>query len=158
IDYSRLSEKYKPIERSYGKSQILEKDYHDPNQIAIIIQEMVEEVAMRLRNHHVDTSVIHLSAGYSRYSTRNGFSHQKKIMATDSSKELVPYFLEMFWKYQENDAVRSVAVRGSVRKMRIYNAKEIPTLKSQISQHQLRNLAFFVAQLKRPLVVSLKYI
>lgn len=43
--------------------------------------------------------------------------------------------------------------RGSVRKMRIYNAKEIPILKSQISQHQLRNLAFFVAQLKRPLVV-----
>ncbi|KIL73922.1 hypothetical protein SD78_2980 [Bacillus badius] len=37
--------------------------------------------------------------------------------------------------------------------MRIYNAKEILILKSQISQHQLRNLAFFVAQLKRPLVV-----
>lgn len=51
-----------------------------------------------------------------------------------------------------------IAIGGSVRKMRIYNAKEIPTLKSQISQHQLRNLAFFVAQLKRPLVVSLKYI
>ncbi len=42
----------------------------------------------------------------------------------------------------------SGSIRGSVRKMRIYNAKEIPILKSQISQHQLRNLAFSVAQFK----------
>lgn len=65
---------------------------------------------MRMRNHHVDTAVIHLSCRYSRNSFRNGFSHQRKIVATDSSKELVPYFLEMFWKYQEYEAVRSIAI------------------------------------------------
>ncbi|EAA0242920.1 Y-family DNA polymerase [Listeria monocytogenes] len=138
IDYSRLSEKYKPIEKSYGKSQILEKDYHDPNQIAIIIQEMVEEVAMRLRNHHVDTSVIHLSCGYSRYSTKNGFSHQKKIMATDSSKELVPYFLEMFWKYQENDAVRSVAVScGGIKRKTSMQLSVFEDYTKTLQQEQL---------------------
>lgn len=70
IDYSLLNEKYVPVSKSYGKSQILEKDYHVPAEVEIVIREMVEEVAMRLRQNHVDTAVIHLSVGYSKYSIK----------------------------------------------------------------------------------------
>ncbi|WP_270998038.1 Y-family DNA polymerase [Listeria seeligeri] len=110
LDYSRLNEKYVPVNKSYGKSQILEKDYHVPAEVEIVIREMVEEVAMRLRQNHVDTSVIHLSVGYSKYSIKKGFSHQAKIPSTNSSHALIPYFLELFRRYDEREPVRSIAI------------------------------------------------
>ncbi len=45
---------------------------------------------------HVDTAVIHLSIGYSKYSIKKGFSHQMKIPATNSSQVLINYFLQLF--------------------------------------------------------------
>lgn len=110
IDYSRLSETYTPLSKSYGKSQILERDYHDPAEVAIIVREMAEEVAMRIRKEHAQTAVIHLSVGYSKYSIQRGFSHQMKIDPTDSSKKIVAYALHIFQKYITNEAVRSVAI------------------------------------------------
>ncbi|EIO5737183.1 Y-family DNA polymerase [Listeria monocytogenes] len=110
IDYSLLNEKYVPVSKSYGKSQILEKDYHVPVEVEIVIREMVEEVAMRLRQNHVDTAVIHLSVGYSKYSIKKGFSHQAKIPPTSSSHALIPYFLQLFRRYDEREPVRSIAI------------------------------------------------
>ncbi|MBC1608861.1 Y-family DNA polymerase [Listeria welshimeri] len=108
IDYSKINEKYVPVSKSYGKSQILERDYHDPQEVVIVIQEMAEEIAMRLRKHHVNTAVVHIGIRYSKFSMKNGFRHQMKIDATSSSKELVGHFLTLFWKYYENEAVRQV--------------------------------------------------
>lgn len=110
IDYSFLNEKYVPANTSYGKSQILEKDYHVSAEVEIIIREMVSEVAMRLRQNHVDTSVIHLSIGYSKYSIKKGFSHQAKIPPTNSSHALIPYFLQLFQRYDEHEPVRSITI------------------------------------------------
>ncbi|MBC1572681.1 excinuclease ABC subunit A, partial [Listeria sp. FSL L7-1426] len=110
LDYSRLNEKYVPVSKSYGKSQILERDYHKQMEVEIVLREMVEDVAMRLRKSHVDTSVIHLSVGYSKYSIKKGFSHQMKIPATNSSHVLIPYFLQLFRQYIENEPVRSIAL------------------------------------------------
>ncbi|EHY61342.1 putative DNA polymerase IV (plasmid) [Listeria monocytogenes FSL J1-208] len=110
LDYSRLNEKYVPVSKSYGKSQILERDYHKQMEVEIVLREMVEDVAMRLRKSHVDTAVIHLSIGYSKYSIKKGFSHQMKIPATNSSQVLITYFLQLFRKYIESEAVRSIAL------------------------------------------------
>ncbi|KXS56924.1 excinuclease ABC subunit A [Listeria monocytogenes] len=110
LDYSRLNEKYVPVSKSYGKSQILERDYHKQMEVEIVLREMVEDVAMRLRKSHVDTSVIHLSVGYSKYSIKKGFSHQAKIPPTSSSHALIPYFLQLFRRYDEREPVRSIAI------------------------------------------------
>lgn len=108
IDYSKINERYVPVSKSYGKSQILERDYHDPLEVAIVIREMAEEIAMRLRKHHVNTTVVHIGIRYSKYSIKSGFRHQLKIDATSSNRELVGHFLTLFWKYYENEAVRQV--------------------------------------------------
>ncbi|UHP11665.1 Y-family DNA polymerase (plasmid) [Listeria marthii] len=108
IDYSKINEKYVPVSKSYGKSQILERDYHDPWEVVIVIQEMAEEIAMRLRKQHVNTTVVHLGIRYSKFSVKRGYRHQIKIDATSSNKELVNHFLALFWKYYENEAVRQV--------------------------------------------------
>ncbi|EAG8561604.1 Y-family DNA polymerase [Listeria monocytogenes] len=108
IDYSKINEKYVPVSKSYGKSQILERDYHDPFEVVIVIQEMAEEIAMRLRKQHVNTSVVHIGIRYSKFSVKSGFRHQMKIDATSSNKEIVGHFLTLFWQHYENEAVRQV--------------------------------------------------
>nr|WP_260451873.1 excinuclease ABC subunit A [Listeria booriae] len=110
IDYSRLSETYTPISKSFGKSQILERDYYDMHEVAIIVREMAEEVAMRIRKEHAQTACVHLSLGYSKHSILRGFSHQMKVYPTDSSKKITEYALHIFHKYIGKDAVRSVAI------------------------------------------------
>lgn len=114
IDYSKINEKYVPVSKSYGKSQILERDYHDPWEVVIVIQEMAEEIAMRLRKQHVNTSVVHIGIRYSKFSVKSGFRHQMKIDATSSNKELVGHFLTLFWKFYENEAVRQVELSCGV--------------------------------------------
>ncbi|EAC8103049.1 Y-family DNA polymerase [Listeria monocytogenes] len=108
IDYSKINEKYVAVSKSYGKSQILERDYHDPFEVVIVIQEMAEEIAMRLRKQHVNMSVVHIGIRYSKFSVKSGFRHQTKVDATSSNKEIVGHFLTLFWQYYENEAVRQV--------------------------------------------------
>lgn len=119
IDYSKINERYVPVSKSYGKSQILERDYHDPFEVAIVIREMAEEIAMRLRKHHVNTTVLHIGIRYSKYSIKSGFRHQLKIDSTSSNKEIVEHFLTLFWKFYENEAVRQVELNcgGIVKKI-----------------------------------------
>ncbi|HHQ0190756.1 TPA: Y-family DNA polymerase [Listeria monocytogenes] len=138
IDYSKINERYVPVSKSYGKSQILERDYHDPFEVAIVIREMAEEIAMRLRKHHVNTTVIHLGIRYSKYSVKSGFRHQLKVEATSSTKEIVTHFLTLFWKYYENEAVRQVEMNcgGIVKKIGLQlNIFENPT--QTVNQEQL---------------------
>lgn len=110
IDYSRLSEKYIPLTKSFGKSQILERDYRDIAEVAIVIREMAEEVAMRIRKEHAQTAVIHLSIGYSKHSIERGFSHQIKLYPTDNNKQIAEAALHLFYKYIGREAVRTIAL------------------------------------------------
>ncbi|EUJ23346.1 DNA polymerase IV 2 [Listeria grandensis FSL F6-0971] len=116
IDHTDLAEKYVPLSKSFGKSQILERDYSDHLEVEIVIREMVEDIAMRLRREQVETAVVHLSIGYSRYSVFKGFGNQMKIHPTDSSKKLIAYVLYLFRKHVANEPIRSLSVQlGKIR-------------------------------------------
>lgn len=110
IDRTILSDKYVPKESSFSKNQILNRDYTNPYDVEVVIREMTEENAMRLRKHALTTSTIKLTIGYSKQTVEAGFSHQMAIEATDSSKKLVHYMLRIFRKYYEKHAVRVVNV------------------------------------------------
>lgn len=110
IDRSRLSETYIPKSTSFSKNQILNKDYVVKHDVEIVIREMTDENAARLRKHRLMTGVVKLYIGYSRDIDHGGFSHQMKIAATDSSKKLKEYVLVIFEKYYEEYPVRVVNV------------------------------------------------
>ena len=110
IDRTILSDKYIPNESSFSKNQILNRDYHNPYDVEVVIREMTEENAMRLRKHSLTTSTVKLSIGYSKHTFEIGFSHQMAIEPTDSSQKLVQYMLRIFRKYYQNYAVRVVNV------------------------------------------------
>jgi DNA polymerase V len=110
LDFSRIDEKYVPSEKSFGKSQILERDYDKPEEVAIVIREMTEEIAMRLRESFLDTSTVYLSIGYSKYSALKGFRKQVKIQPTNASQVLVNNVLTIFWEQVAEEPIRSVSI------------------------------------------------
>lgn len=110
IDRTILSDTYTPQSTSFSRNQILNRDYVVKHDVEIVIREMTDENVARLRKHHLTTSVVKLSIGYSRDVYKSGFSHQLKIEPTDSSKKLKDYMLHLFEKYYDSYPVRVVNV------------------------------------------------
>ncbi|KAF1297491.1 excinuclease ABC subunit A [Enterococcus sp. JM4C] len=114
IDRSFLGKKIKSKEQSIGNSQVLHKDYTRKNEIELVIKEMADQVATRLRRIHAQTQAISLwigfSLGYVDASGKSGFHHQMKIPPTASSKQLADNLLLIFRRYYKNQDVRNISV------------------------------------------------
>lgn len=110
IDRTILSDTFTPKENSFSKNQILNRDYTNAHDVEVVIREMTEENAMRLREHNFTTRNVKLTIGYSKHTVQPSFSHQMTIEATDSSKKLTEYMLQLFRKYYESYPVRVVNV------------------------------------------------
>lgn len=113
IDRTILSDRYIPKENSFSKNQILNRDYTDAYDVKVVIREMTEENALRLRDHSLATSTVKLTIGYSKHVIQSGFSHQMAIEPTNSSKKLVDYMLQLFDQYYKPYPVRTVNVTFS---------------------------------------------
>lgn len=110
IDLSKIKD-HKKIAKSesFSHSQVLFKDYNE-NNIKIIISEMVEVLASRLRKNNKLTKCIGLGIGYSK-EIDNGFYHSIKIdNPTDSFTEILKYCLIIFDKFYEYLPIRKVTV------------------------------------------------
>lgn len=108
IDESILSDKYIPRSTSYGKNQILDRDYTSQEEIEIVVREMAEENATRLRANHATTALIYLHVGFSKDVIEKGFSHQRTIPATQSTQQLQEHFLSLFRDYYNGESVRTI--------------------------------------------------
>jgi len=117
IDLSIIKD-YKKIAKaeSFSHSQVLFKDYNE-NNINIIISEMVEVLASRLRKNNKQAKTIGLGIGYSK-EISGGFFHTIKIdTPTDSSYEILKYCLIIFDKFYNFLPIRKVTVScGSLQK------------------------------------------
>ncbi|WP_162921664.1 excinuclease ABC subunit A [Listeria costaricensis] len=117
IDYTRIGETAPPLEKSYSKNQILFRDYHEKEEVRVIILEMVEDVAGRLREQRAIGDIIHLSLGNSRHVVSTGFSRRMKISEpTNVTSKLIYAFSLLFDRYYQGEAIRSVNVSiGGIR-------------------------------------------
>ncbi|WP_314067446.1 Y-family DNA polymerase [uncultured Vagococcus sp.] len=113
IDRSRLNQVFIPAEKSYGNSQVLMRDYNDKKEIEIVIREIAEQVATRIRRQGCQTECVSLGIGYSRDDGQRGFSRQKKITATANSKILTQHCLDIFRENYENYTVRHISISYS---------------------------------------------
>lgn len=111
IDQSILSEKYVPQSKGFGKSQILKRDYVDQYEVEVVIREMADDIAARLRKYKAETGVVHLSIGYSRDILVKGFSHQLKIYPTASNAKIIETCLQIFRSHYDGNPVRQIAIR-----------------------------------------------
>lgn len=114
VDRSIIRKK-KPVKsKSYSNSQVLAKDYFNQREIEIVIREIGEQVAARIRQRHLQTGRISLYIGYSfsekTRAKKNGFNVSKKIIDTNISSKLVAELLGIFRKKWQGQAVRHIGV------------------------------------------------
>jgi DNA polymerase V len=110
VDYSRISERVPAKSKSYSKGQVLMRDYSGRHEILIILHEMVDEVAARLRKHHVRCIVAGLSIGASK-DRLGSFSVDRKLSRPSNlTHELIIVFEELFLAHWRGEPVRQIYV------------------------------------------------
>lgn len=101
VDRSFLGEKQKVArEKSFGNSQVLPKDYARRDQIELVLKELSDQVATRLRNANCQTECVSIFIGYSKGQVdqlgRTGWRKQLKIARSNNTKELTAHVLSLF--------------------------------------------------------------
>ncbi|HEX6594378.1 MAG TPA: UV damage repair protein UvrX [Bacillota bacterium] len=111
IDLSQLGSPILQGQTSYGKSQILLRDYNDPQDVAYVILEMCEEVAKRAREKRQAGRTIHLGIGYSKEEGGGGFYRSLTIdTPTNITMEVYRACMYLFRKFYAHKAVRKISV------------------------------------------------
>ncbi len=110
IDTSRIADfKTEAKDKSYSHSQVLFKDYNEVS-IRLIISEMVDLLAARLRANNKQTTVIGFGISYSK-EINSGFYHSLKLdTPTDSSKEITKFCNIIFDRYYDFLPIRKVSI------------------------------------------------
>lgn len=115
IDLSKLGE---PLitngALSFGKGQMLMRDYHTRKEISIVLLEMCEDVMKRARDAGFVGRTISLGLSYSRNAMTKGF-HRSKTMDTPTNETLVMYktCIELLDEYFAGEPARQLTVRIS---------------------------------------------
>lgn len=114
IDRTFLGEHYIPKSKSIGNSQVLNRDYTNKQEIIVVIREMADQVATRLRKENKYTKCIGLWIGYSLSyideTGKTGYSKQVKIEATNNSARIAEALLQIFDQYYDVQVVRNLGI------------------------------------------------
>lgn len=125
VDYTIISERIKPKSHSYSKGQVLPRDYKNKEEIIIILSEMVEDIAGRLRKNNVVCEEIHLYVRFSKHENEKGFSKSKKIPKTSSTSKLKEYFIDLFNSNWENQGIRQFNISCNKIKENFYEQLDL---------------------------------
>src|SRR5690625_92443 len=111
VDLSELGAPILQGQISYGKSQVLLRDYSDPTEIEYVILEMCEEVTKRARDQRKAGRTIHLSIKYSKTEGGGGFSRSLSLdHPTNKTKEVYEACLHLFDKFYDQKTIRQFSV------------------------------------------------
>lgn len=111
VDLSDLGAPLIEGQISFGKSQILLRDYKDRKEIKHVILEMCEEVARRARACRKAGRTVSLGIGYSHEEFGGGFYRSKTIEEpTNVTMELYRVCLELFNKFDNGKTVRNISI------------------------------------------------
>jgi DNA polymerase V len=110
IDDTDIREKYTPQDKNISLGQVLMRDY-SLDEIPLIIEEMTDDLAARLRKNRLKATSVALSIVYSSLSTMGGFHHQCKLLKpTDLNSELYEALKHLYITYAEDKPIRQVQI------------------------------------------------
>ncbi|HZG70378.1 MAG TPA: hypothetical protein VEY51_02495 [Chondromyces sp.] len=111
IDLSEVGAPIMEKQSSFGKSQILLRDYKDKEEVKHVILEICEEVARRARNARKAGRTITLGIGYSREEFGGGFSRARTVeKPTNITMDLYHVCLDLFHENHTGRSVRQISV------------------------------------------------
>ncbi len=109
IDNTNIREKYIPKENSFSLGQVLHEDYKK-KEAKQLIMEMNDDLAKRLRDHHMKTSLLSLGIRFT-YSEGGGFAHQIKLdYPTDDTKYIYKELIKLFDRYIDDHLTRGIYI------------------------------------------------
>ncbi|HFU4117453.1 TPA: Y-family DNA polymerase [Streptococcus suis] len=111
IDESNVHEPYRPKEVGIGNSQVLRKDYTRQSDIELVLREMAEQVAIRLRRRHKKATVVAITVGYSNFESKKSINVQRKINPNNRTLVFQDEVVSLFRSKYDGGAVRSIAIR-----------------------------------------------
>lgn len=110
IDNTDIREKYVPISKNLSLGQVLMRDYRY-TEVPLIIKEMCDDLASRMRRNYLEASCVFLAVGYSVTAGGGGFSHQcELILPTDVNKDLYDGLIYLYNKYIEDRPIRQIGI------------------------------------------------
>jgi DNA polymerase V len=111
VDLSELGAPIMEGQISFGKSQILLRDYKEEEDIKHVILEMCEEVARRTRAHGKAGRTVSLGIGYSDSDFGGGFYRSHTIQEpTNVTMKLYQVCLKLFQTYYTGKSVRQISI------------------------------------------------
>ncbi|MFC6316122.1 Y-family DNA polymerase [Lapidilactobacillus achengensis] len=150
IDRSIIAQKYHPISKSYGNSQVLPRNYNQAADIEVVLREIAEQVGARIRKRHLQTGLVTIALGQAQKSTKTGrsfSSHQAKITPTNLNAELTQVVLGLFRAHWNGAPLRNLSVSyGALRADRSQQLNFFETTQTQV---QRRRRDFVVDQLRQ---------
>lgn len=97
---------------SISNSQVLPHDYKMQSEIELVIKEIGEQVASRLRHHHYQCAQVSLGVGFSyagaELDGRSGFHGALRIDVTNSNTDIVAALIRIFRSQWANQPVRNL--------------------------------------------------
>ena len=110
IDESNVHKPYKPKSNGIGNSQVLPRDYVKQREIELVLGEMAEQVAIRLRKAGKKTTCVSIGVGYSRIENKKSIHTQMKVEPTNQTNTLKNHVLALLHKKYSSGAVRNISV------------------------------------------------
>lgn len=111
IDESTLQKQpYSPKNRSITNSTTLPKTYVQKEKILLVLSELAEQVATRLRRMNQEARTVSLDVGYAFDEQKKGIHTTKKIDPTNQTKALVTTVRSLFLERYEKGGVRRLGV------------------------------------------------
>ncbi|OCA91008.1 UV damage repair protein UvrX [Bacillus sp. FJAT-27225] len=111
IDLSDMGAPIMEGQISFGKGQILLRDYKDEEEIKHVILEMCEEVARRARTHQKAGRTVTLGIGYSKDEFGGGFHRARTISEpTNVTMDIYQVCLELFSENYSGKTVRQINI------------------------------------------------
>ena len=112
-------------QESYGKGQILYRDYIVREDVLTIILEMCEDVAMRVRESGRAGRTIHLSVGYSKQVLGGGFSRSRSIHeATNDTMEIYRVCTALLDEFHDGRLIRQFITKSNKVRGRVFHAAQ----------------------------------
>lgn len=111
IDLSEIGAPIMDGQISFGKGQVLLRDYTDEAEIKSVILEMCEEVGRRARTHRKAGRTISFGISYSEDEFGGGFYRSRTIEhPTNCTMDLYNVCLELFHEHYEGKTVRKINI------------------------------------------------
>lgn len=111
VDESKVRQPYQPKSKGLGNSQVLPKDYYRQEDIELVLAEMAEQVAIRLRKRRKQTACVAIYVGFSRDCDHRPISCQMTIDPTQHTGTLIQHVRYLFRRHYQGGPVRNIGVR-----------------------------------------------